>query len=405
MRIVCVYIPRFAVEAERRRPARPAGQGLATRLILIGESTVFDCSLGAEVSGVRCGMRMSEALGLCHQAVVLPPDLPYYQRRFDEVLDFLESHSPDVEAGSGQGLGTAYLSLDGLPVDPEPFAEEMIAALHRRLGFMASTGVAEGKFAARVAARTTRPGLARVIAPGEETAFLAPLPVDHLSASDPMRWRLQLLGLKTMGDVARLPLGAFQSQFGPEGKRCWELAQGIDSEPLVPRVKEETILRRLQMPAPAVALEAILMGVERLVYAAYSTADRRGRWVRKVVVRAVLDGRGGGTWELPVPFREALADPRDAWFAVKSAIARRPPQQPVEELELELVGLSGESGKQAAMFDGKAKLQRQVEEAIRQLQAQQADARSGQIPVGKVVEVEPWSRIPERRAALVEFDP
>jgi DNA polymerase-4/protein ImuB len=157
-----------------------------------------------------------------------------------------------------------------------------------------------------------------------------------------------------------------------------------------------------------VALEAILMGVERLVYAAYSTADRRGRWVRKVVVRAVLDGpdgRGGGTWELPVPFREALADPRDAWFAVKSAIARRPPQRPVEELELELVGLSGESGKQAAMFDGKAKLQRQVEEAIRQLQAQQADARSGQIPVGKVVEVEPWSRIPERRAALVEFDP
>jgi DNA polymerase-4/protein ImuB len=413
MRIACVHIPRFAVEVERRRPARPGWHGLAARLILIGESTVFDCSLGAEVSGVRRGMRMSEALGLCHQAVVLPPDLPYYQRRFEEVLDFLESHSPDVEAGSGQGLGTAYLSLDGLPVDPKPFAEELIATLHRRLGFMASTGVAEGKFAARVAARTTRPGLARVIAPGEEAAFLAPLPVDHLAygvapAGDSMRWRLQLLGLKTMGDVARLPLGAFQSQFGPEGKRCWELAQGIDSEPLVPRVKEETILRRLQMPAPAVALEAILMGVERLVYAAYSTADRRGRWVRKVVVRAVLDGpdgRGGGTWELPVPFREALADPRDAWFAVKSAIARRPPQRPVEELELELVGLSGESGKQAAMFDGKAKLQRQVEEAIRQLQTQQADARSGQIPVGKVVEVEPWSRIPERRTALVEFDP
>jgi len=120
------------------------------------------------------------------------------------------------------------------------------------------------------------------------------------------------------------------------------------------------------------------------------------------VVRAVLDG---GMWELAVPFREALAEPRDAWFAVKSAIARRPPERPVEELEVELVGLSGESGKQAAMFDVKGRLARQVQEAVRQLRAQQGDARRGRASIGKVVEVEPWSRIPERRAALVEFDP
>ena len=116
------------------------------------------------------------------------------------------------------------------------------------------------------------------------------------------------------------------------------------------------------------------------------------------MVRAALDG--GGTWELPVPFREALADPRDAWFAVKTAIARRPPERPVEELEVELVGLSGESGKQATMLDGKGKLWGQIEEAVRQLQTHQ-----GQTLIGRVVAVEPWSRIPERRAALVEFDP
>ena len=395
MPIGCVHVPRFAVEVERQRR-----QDLATRLILIGEADVFDCSLGAETSGVKRGMRMSEAIGLCHRAVVLPPDLPCYQRRFDDVLDFLDSYSPEVEA---DGLGSAFLSLDGLPVDPRPYAEELIAGLHRRLGFMAAVGVAGGKFVARVLAQTTRSGLAKVIPPGEEAAFLAPLPVDHLPAGDSMRWRLRLLGIETMADIARLPPGAFQAQFGPEGKRCWELARGIDNEPLVPRVKEETVARRLQMPAPTVVLEAILMGVERLVYAAYGSPDRNGRWVRKAVVRAALDG--GGTWELPVPFREALADPRDAWFAVKSAIARRPPERPVEELELELVGLSAESGKQALMFDGKGKLWRQVEESVRQLRAQQADARSGQIPIGKVVDVEPWSRIPERRAALVEFDP
>jgi len=388
--IACVHVPRFAVEVERQR--RP---DLATRLVLVGDATVFDCSLGAETSGVRRGMRMSEAIGLCHRADVLPPDLPHYQRRFEEVLDFLDSYTPTVEDGE---LGTAYLSLDGLSDEPAPFVEELISSLHRRLGFMASVSVAGGKFPARVAARTTRPGLVRVVPPDGEATFLAPLPVEHLPASDPMRWRLRLLGLDTIGDIARLPLGAFQAQFGPEGKRCWELANGVDNDPLVPRVKEESVVRRLQFPAPVVSLDAILMGVERLIHAAYGDDGRRGRWVRKAVVRAALDG--SGSWELAVPFREALAEPRDAWFAVKSAIARRPPERPVEELEVELVGLSGESGKQAAMFDGRGRLARQVQEAVRQLSAQH-----GRTLIGKVVEVEPWSRIPERRAALVEFGP
>lgn len=388
--IACVHIPRFAVEVERQR--RPE---LAARLILIGDATVLDCSLGAETSGVRRGQRMSEAIGLCHRAVVLPPDLPHYQRRSEEVLDFLAGFSPEVEPA---GSDTAYLSLRGLPAEPEPFAEELIAALHRRLGFMASAGLAGGKFVARTAALMRRPGLVQAVPSGGEAAFLSPLPVDHLPASESMRWRLRLLGIETMGEVAALPLGAFQQQFGPEGKRCWQLANGTDGEPLLPRVKEEAVVRRLQLPAPAVALEAILAGLERLLFAAYGDSSRRGRWVRKAVVRAALDG--GGSWELPVPFREALADPKDAWFAVKSAIERHPPERPVDELEVELVGLSGESGRQASMFEGKGRLWRQVEESVRQLR----QAGAGGAPIGKVVEVEPWSRIPERRMALVDFD-
>jgi nucleotidyltransferase/DNA polymerase involved in DNA repair len=280
MRVACVHVPRFVVDVERQRR-----DGLATSLILIGEATVFDCSLGAEASGVRHGMRMSEAIGLCHRAVVLPPDLPHYRRRFDEVLDFLDSYTPTVEDGE---LGTAYLSLDSLSVEPQSFAEELISSLHRRLGFMASVGIAGGKFPARVVAQTTRPGLAKVVPPGDEAVFLVPLPVDHFPASDTMRWRLRLLGLDTIGDIGRLPLGAFQQQFGPEGKRCWELANGIDNEPLVSRIKEETVVRRLQFPAPVVSLDAILMGVERLVHAAYATPDRLGHWVRGSPSRSTI---------------------------------------------------------------------------------------------------------------------
>ena len=389
--IACIYIPRFAVEAERQRR-----RDAVTQLILIGDATVLDCSLGADASGVRRGMRMSEAIGLCHRAEVLPPDAPYYERLLDEILDFLETLSPEVERGDG--LGLAYLSLNGLPVQVEPFADDLISGLHRRFGFMSSAGVATGKFIARVAACSTRPGALRVIPGGGEGGFLAPLPVKYLPASEAMCWRLDLLGITTMGEVAALPLGAFQAQFGPEGKRCWDLARGVNDEPLLPRMKEEAVVRRLQMPAPAVALDAILIGVERLLQAAYGDPRRGSRWVRKTVVRAILDG--GGAWELPVPFREAYSDPRDAWFAIKAAIVRSPPERPVEELEVELVGLSCESGKQASMFEGKGKLWQQVEEAVRQLGTQR-----NRPSLGKVMPVDPSSRIPERRAALLEMDP
>lgn len=390
MLIACLLIPRFAVEAERLRRT-----DVASRLILVGEATVLDCSLGAEASGVRRGMRMSEAIGLCHRAVVLPPDAPYYQRLFDSVLDYLETQSPVVE-NAGQGL--AYLSLDGLPLNIDAIAQGLISGVHRRTGFMASVGVGVGKFPARVAAGMSRVGTAKVILQGSEVEFLAPLPVDLLPLTEAMRWRLDLLGIGTMGDIARLPVGPFQAQFGPEGKRCWELAQGIDGEPLVSRVTEETVVRRLQLPSPAVTLDSILIGVERLVEAAYADSQRGGRWVRKAVVRASLDG--GGMWELPVAFREALLDTKSAWFAIKSALMRRFPERPVEELEIELVGLSAESGKQAAMFEGKGKLWRQVEEAVRQVGVQ----AGGRPATGRVMEMEPWSRIPERRMALVELD-
>jgi hypothetical protein len=395
MFVACIKIPRFAVEVERRQipGVTKDSQGLRSRLILIGEATVYDCSLGADVLGVRCGMRMSEAIGLCGQATVIAPNIPLYQRQFNQVLDFLGEYSPVVEAA---GLGIAYLSLEGLPVKPETFSEEIISSLHLRHGFMASTGLANGKLPARVAADIAGPGATRVVAPGGEAEFLAPLSIDHLPATDATRWRLLLLGLETMGDIAKLPLGAFQAQFGPEGKRCWELASGMDSEVLTPRIKEETVIRCLQMPSPSVLLDAILVGVERLLYSAYNAPDRGSRWVRKAIIRGGLES--GGTWELPVTFREAIANPQDAWYAIKPAIMRRPPERPVEDLEVELIGLSAESGKQSSMFEGKGRLWRQVHEAVRQLETQRE-----RLPLGKVIALDPRSRIPERRSALVNL--
>jgi hypothetical protein len=224
------------------------------------------------------------------------------------------------------------------------------------------------------------------------------LPIEYLPASEAMRWRLAMLGLSTIGDVAKLPLGAIQAQFGPEGKHCWELAQGVDGEKLVPRVTEETVVRRMQLPAAAVTLDTILAGTKKLVRSAYDSLGGN-RWVRRATVRFLQEG--GGVLEMPVVFREAILDPGNAWFVVRNAVLKSPPERPIEEIEVELIGLAGESGKQATMFEGKGKLWRQVEEAVRQLDMQPNEDAAPAI--GKIVPLSPRSRIPERRAALADF--
>jgi DNA polymerase-4/protein ImuB len=85
---------------------------------------------------------------------------------------------------------------------------------------------------------------------------------------------------------------------------------------------------------------------------------------------------------------------------LKSAIEAAPLTAPIEELSIELTGLTARTGKQEGFFGGDRRRQPQFAEAISQLKA-----RYGRSPVSQVVEVEPWSRIPERRHALIDYDP
>jgi DNA polymerase-4/protein ImuB len=68
---------------------------------------------------------------------------------------------------------------------------------------------------------------------------------------------------------------------------------------------------------------------------------------------------------------------------------------------LELVALTPAAGRQETLWvDAKRQQRELLQETLRQLKA-----RYGYCPVGRVVEVEPWSRIPERRVAFLAYDP
>ena len=322
-------------------------------------------------------------------------DEAYYQAVFDDILRDLEQRSPVVEEA---GLGLAFIGLDGLE---ELYGGDsrMVQALQSSVPdhFGAQVGVGHDKFTAYLAALSAEPGRA-FRAPIDGRGFLKGFPVDVLPVSYQTKARLHEFALKTLGDVAALSMGPLQAQFGPEGRVIWELANGIDRRPLLPRNVEDTVSESLTFPDPTATWGSILLGVEALLGRAFLRPELKGRYARLTSLKGQVYRRS--TWTKRVTFKEPVGDKLRAMSRIKGSLEATQIPGPLEDLTLTLSGLTGEAGRQGSLFI-EIRKREQVREAIRQM-----DAVFGKPPlIFQVREVEPWSRIPERRHALVQYVP
>lgn len=393
MRFAAVVLPHLPCVAEALRDP-----SLADRPLIIGDSdqpkTVLDCSPRAQAAGVRPGMIIRQAMSRCPDAVFLPPDPTHYRDTWESALIALDGISPEVEDSR---LGRAYVNIAGL----EPhyrndldLGDAILRAVREASGLETSAGIGDAKFVAFAAAVVSSPGEITVVPPGRGAAFLAPLDVSLLPVSTETQERLQVLGLESMGEVAQIPAGALMTQFGREGQRLWELCSGRDSEPLRVRQRVEILEEKLAFEVPVAGIDVIVAGGNQLL--SRLRLPLRGRATRELCLRAEL--ASGRSWEKRVVFREAISESDRLTYILKSTLNASPPPAPVKSLALRLSGISGETGKQLT-FGDKSRLQRQLEETIRQLKA-----RYGFSPIYRCVDVEPWSVIPEERQVLVESD-
>ena len=117
---------------------------------------------------------------------------------------------------------------------------------------------------------------------------------------------LERFGIRTLGELAKLPRAALADRFGAAGPLARELAQGKDA-PLVPRTAAERLEERLELPESGSGVQ-LQRGLDLLIDRLLARRERRGRALRAVVLSAGLVE--GGTWRARVTFREPLADPR-----------------------------------------------------------------------------------------------
>jgi nucleotidyltransferase/DNA polymerase involved in DNA repair len=394
LRVAFVYIPRFACVVEASREPRLAGMP-----VVVGEGErpkrVAECSAEASEAGVRPGMRLREALSLCPGVTILEPDNVLYAATWHRVLAALDEISPEVEDARP---GEAYLNaggLDGHYRDEGALAARIRDAVREASGLGAAIGIARSKFSARTAATVAHERGEAVVVDDEAVAeFLAPLPASLLDVSPELVARLHVFGLDTIGEVARISLPQLQAQFGPEGRRLWKLANGLDDDQLRPRPRQEAVQASLSFEAPVGGIDILVAAGRQLL--SRLRLPLRGRAVREMTLQAELSsGRG---WERQMVLREAVSDNDRLSFVLRSTLQNTPPPAAVRSLTLRLSKLAGETGKQMYMGE-RGRMEHQLQEAIRQLKA-----RYGASPIYRCVDVEPWSVIPEERQILIESD-
>ena len=401
MRLACVTVPNFHIALERARAPELRGRPVAIGEPPPGANTILDCSPEAAAAGVRAGMPLRDARTIAPDLVLLPPDPAYYGRASDALLDAIEDAEPQVEPGADGMDGTAFAALDpGADLEAEQqAAARLVQAVRTGAGIDATVGTGEGKFIAWLAATVSAPGETAVVPQGQEQAFVAPLSTSFLPVSYETQRRLTLYALHTIGDVAALEIGPLQAQFGREGRRLWDLARGIDRTPFLARPRVEPVAGTLAMPAATVNSAALLIATQQLVGRLLARPSMRYRLVRQLRLRLAL--LGGGSWERVLTLREPAGDETSLLFVLRKLIEPLQLAAPVEEMALEFIGLTGETGKQRSLlFAEQARRRAQLIATLRQLKAR----FGGEAQVERVVEVEPWSRIPERRYALIDYD-
>jgi DNA polymerase-4/protein ImuB len=398
MPIACLRIPHFALRIALLDSPQLDGSPLVLGNPESARAVVLDATPEAQERGVRAGMSLREATALCPAAVVLGIDPVRELAIAGQIGSRLDAVSPLVEPDPDE-QGCWYIDLTGLDRyygGQEKVIRRLLACVPAIL--RARAGIGPGKFTARIAAGSARAGGSHSVLPEDVPAFLADASVRWLPLPPDVVRQLERLGITTLGAFTRLPGRKVAARFGPGGRRAWELARGHDDRPVVPPPRTEVVTEELAMPVPAVSREMLMIGLRQMVGRAFGRPVLRNRHVRQVTLQAVLEG-DRRSWERTLTLKEPCGHDRLV-RALELRLQALEMPGPIELVRLEFSGIVSEVARQATFAQMGPRAMSPLTAAIHQLKH-----RYGSSPVYHIVEVEPWSRIPERRHALLSYDP
>lgn len=238
-RILHLDLDAFFCAVEERQDPSLKGLPFAVGGSPEGRGVVASCSYAARKLGVRSAMPMKTALRLCPNLKIVSSSYRLYSQASKQVMEILHNHASRMEQIS---IDEAFLDISELPEASAEIAFSLQAEIRDKLNLPCSIGIASNKLVAKTATDFGKsrakgdqpPNAITIVPPGQEAAFMDPLPVVALWGVGPKTAeRFNQLGIHTIGDIARRPMDDLVRQFGKYGHDLYLHARGIDDRPLV----------------------------------------------------------------------------------------------------------------------------------------------------------------------------
>lgn len=393
--IVHVTLPHFSLQvlaAEACADETPAACVDLSRT----HPMVVDCTDAAIRDGVHEGQLLSRALGTSPLLAVIDHDEARIERARTSIIERLEDIGAGVEeVAPGQvrfdasGLDLLLGGMDGVA---RRLLKQFTRAHDVRVGFGSNC------FAAEVAAASAEPHTCLALPPDRMQQVIAGMPIDVLPLTDRMAQLLGALGLRTCADLIAIGRMRMAERFGDEGILLWKLAQGIDDTRITPRVIEEPIMREIEFAEPVANLITLGKAAEVLIERACSDERLITRVPRTCTLTLELDE--SGSWQIKKTLREAMSDARRIALAVTGELAEVP--APATKMRItfetlaERMALQPELPPDARVAAAQERRDKALHRGLAHLQE-----AVGHDTILQVLELDPESGVPERRAALI----
>jgi DNA polymerase-4 len=325
---------------------------------------VASASYEARPFGIHAGMPLSQARRLCPQVILIRANFSRYEDASSKFIKILGDFSPHIEP---LGLDEAYLDVTGYEQpygSPRQLARAIKGKIYEELELTASVGIGTSKVVAKIASDFCKPDGLLEIAPGEEPAFLNPLPIAKLpGVGNKTEQSLKEMGITTIGDFASLPVDMVKKRFGATGAVIHSYARGIDDREVKAPGEAKSISQQLTFGRDTLDrnfLEANLHNLCQKVCQELRSQDKRAKCV--AIILRYADFK---TITRQVILKEASDVTRVVFATAQQLLSKALAKQekPIRLIGIRISNLVGEE-KQLPMFDSGTEKPEHLDKAI-----------------------------------------
>ncbi|MCL0031641.1 hypothetical protein M1N55_06390 [Dehalococcoidia bacterium] len=345
---------------------------------------------------IDVGTPLEDVIHTYENAHIIHRNITTYNQIFIGFIEHLTSIVPNVEISD---IGTIYMDINNLNNIYENEYDIVKTIRLRCASLIIKIGLGDTKWAAYIASITAKKDFGYINKiTGSVSKTISSLPIEILPLPINLLKQLKFFNFNKIKDISETPIGSLQSQFGSYGKLAWDLSNGIDKDTVKPHKSNAVVSKSLDFSHPITDLQILLSGVSNLLSRAYLDPIMKCKYIRKINIHAEI--YGNLKWDQNITFKDSESNQSHALMAIKNRINLSKIPGPIENLTLSILGTPNEFGKQISMIS-KTKQKIDLDESIANLQA----STGKKLPLYRIGGIQPSSRIPERRYALIQLNP